>query len=60
MGQRDASKYSVTKTYKNLIENKLEDFSVIQGFWELLNVDIHWAGHSISDSQIYLLLFYRT
>lgn len=32
MGQRDASKYSVTKTYKNLIENKLEDFSVIQGF----------------------------
>lgn len=60
MGQRDASKYSVTKTYKNLIENKLEDFSVIQGFWELLNVDTHRVGHSISDFQIYLFLLYRT
>ena len=60
MGQRDASKYSVTKTYKNLIENKLEDFSVIQGFWELLNVDTHQVGHSISDFQVYLFLLYRT
>lgn len=60
MGQRDASKYSVTKTYKNLIENKLEDFSVIQGFWELLNVDTHRVGHSISDFQVYLFLLYRT
>lgn len=42
-------KTPVTKTYKNIIENKLGDFSVIQGFWELLNVNTHRVGHNISD-----------
>ena len=48
-------KSSVIKTYVNLIENKLEEASVIQGSWELLHVDSHCVGQRI---QWFLNLFF--
>lgn len=48
-------KSSVIETYENLIENKLEEASVIQGSWELLHVDSHCVGQSI---QWFLNIFF--